>query len=60
MALPKFKRSKSKKRQRRAHDALTPKGRSTCPRCNTEKLPHRICSNCGYYKGVSKLAVEGY
>ena len=22
-----------------------------CPQCKQAKLPHRVCGNCGYYKG---------
>ena len=24
----------------------------TCPRCSRAVLPHLMCPNCGYYKGV--------
>ncbi len=57
MALPKFKKSKAKSRSRRANylriDApnLVP-----CPNCGAMKLPHRVCPECGYYKG--KLVVS--
>lgn len=55
MAVPRHKTSKSKKNMRRAHDALSAVGRYTCPTCNSEKLPHRICDNCGHYRDVEKL-----
>ena len=51
MAVPKKKTSKSKKNMRRAHDFLTAPGISTCPQCQEPKLPHRVCANCGTYKG---------
>ncbi len=60
MAVPRHKLSRNKKGQRRSHDSLTARKRSLCPRCNAEKLPHRVCSNCGHYKGVRKLEVEGF
>lgn len=28
-----------------------------CPRCGTAILPHRICRNCGYYKGKQVIDV---
>ncbi len=59
MAVPRHKLSKNKKRQRRSHHRLRTPQRSLCPRCNADKLPHRVCSNCGYYKGMRKLEVEG-
>jgi len=37
MAVPKKKTSKSKRDMRRAHDALTAPGISTCPQCRTYK-----------------------
>ena len=55
MAVPRHKTSKQKKRSRRAHDALSPVGFYTCPRCNQEKLPHRVCDNCGHYRDVEKI-----
>jgi large subunit ribosomal protein L32 len=58
MANPRHKMPKRGKRTRRAHDVLTPASKSVCPRCNAQKLPHRVCGNCGYYKGVSKITVE--
>jgi large subunit ribosomal protein L32 len=60
MAVPRHKTSKSKKGQRRAHQALTAVNTSACPRCSAAKQPHRICGNCGYYKGEAKLKVEGF
>lgn len=51
MAVPKKKTSKSKKNMRRAHDFITAPGISTCPQCQEPKLPHRVCANCGTYKG---------
>ena len=50
MAVPKRKTSKSRKRMRRSHHALTPPNLVKCPRCRQPKLPHRVCKNCGYYK----------
>jgi large subunit ribosomal protein L32 len=57
MAVPRHKTSKQKKRSRRAHDALSGVGFYTCPRCNHEKLPHRVCDNCGFYRDVEKIKV---
>ena len=51
MANPKRRHSKSRTAKRRAHDALTPAGLSECPQCHEPKLPHRVCSNCGHYRG---------
>lgn len=60
MAVPRHKTSKMKKRQRRAHHALAGANASACPRCTAPKIPHRVCGNCGFYRGEQKLEVEGY
>ncbi|MER3446848.1 MAG: 50S ribosomal protein L32 [Candidatus Dadabacteria bacterium] len=51
MALPKRKPSKSKSRKRRTHYNISPPSLSMCPNCNELKPPHRVCPNCGYYRG---------
>ncbi len=51
MAVPKKKTSKSKKNMRRSHDSISAPGISTCSQCQEPKLPHRVCANCGTYKG---------
>jgi large subunit ribosomal protein L32 len=60
MALPKRRHSHSRTRTRRAHDALVAPTVSTCSDCGEPKLPHRLCSGCGSYKGrnVVKLQEE--
>jgi len=58
MAVPKKKTSKSKKNMRRSHDAVSAPGISTCPQCQEPKQPHRVCSNCGTYKGKEVISSE--
>jgi large subunit ribosomal protein L32 len=58
MAVPKKKTSKSKKNMRRAHDAITAPGISICPQCQEPKLPHRVCQNCGTYKGKEVISSD--
>ena len=58
MAVPKKKTSKSKKNMRRAHDAISAPGISTCPQCNEPKQSHRVCANCGTYKGKEVVSSE--
>lgn len=57
MAVPRHKMSKMKQRSRRGQDKLAGAARTICPRCNTEKLPHRICGQCGHYRGQAKLRI---
>jgi large subunit ribosomal protein L32 len=59
MAVPKKKTSKAKSRSRRASAwTLDTPARSVCPRCQAAKLPHRVCSNCGWYKGREAVDVD--
>ncbi len=56
MAHPKRKISKSRRDKRRTHDKAVASTLSTCSNCGASVLYHRVCSDCGYYKG--KLAIE--
>jgi len=58
VALPKRKKSKSRRNMRRSHDALQPPSLATCPQCKKPMVPHRVCLNCGYYRGRAVLPVE--
>jgi len=49
MAVPKRKTSRTRRDKRRAHDALKPTGLATCPKCGEARLPHRVCTECGWY-----------
>ncbi|GIM47548.1 50S ribosomal protein L32 [Collibacillus ludicampi] len=51
MAVPFRRTSKTRKRMRRTHFKLTVPGMVECPQCHEMKLAHRVCKNCGYYKG---------
>lgn len=56
MPHPKRKLSKSRRDSRRGHDKAVASTLSTCSNCGAPVLYHRVCGECGYYKG--KLAVE--
>lgn len=56
MAVPKRRKSKSKIGMRRSHDAIGIPNLRPCPKCNAYTLPHRVCPECGFYKG--QLVVE--
>ena len=51
MALPKRRHSRARGRRRRTHYKLPKISFIECPQCKQVKLPHRVCGNCGYYKG---------
>ena len=55
---PVQKISKSRKRNRRSHHALTPTHYVRCPQCGTPKLPHAACDNCGYVRPGLSLQVK--
>lgn len=57
MVEPKRKTPQSKTRSRRASSwTLETSPKSSCPNCGIVKLPHIVCSNCGWYKG--RVAVD--
>jgi large subunit ribosomal protein L32 len=59
VAVPKKKTSKSKSRSRRAGNwKLSVPARSICPQCRQAKVPHTVCSNCGWYKDRQAVDVS--
>lgn len=52
MAVPRNRHSNSRKKLKRTHrkDRVIV-SLSTCKECGASKLPHRVCSVCGSYKG---------
>ena len=58
MAVPKKRTSHARRNQRRAHDAMKRLGLVACPNCGEPHRSHRVCPNCGYYKGRTAVAVE--
>ena len=49
MAVQQNKVSKSRRNNRRAHDALMAENPNECPNCGELKRPHHICTSCGFY-----------
>ena len=56
MAQPKRRWSKARTHKRRSTWNLKAANYSSCPRCHEPILPHRVCSNCGYYNGKEIIA----
>jgi large subunit ribosomal protein L32 len=56
--VPKRRTSKTRKRKRRSHDALTPVATVLCRQCGHPKLPHAVCGSCGWYHGRQAMEVE--
>ncbi len=58
MPNPVKRHSKSRRNTRRAHDFLQQPPLSVCPQCSEPKMPHRVCPNCGTYKGREVIPAE--
>ncbi len=58
MAVPKRRQSHSRKNKRRANYKLNIPAQSVCPECGEIKQPHRVCSNCGSYKGKTVVNID--
>lgn len=51
MALPGHRHTSSKRKRRASHHALKTVNTTTCAQCKAQRLQHRACSSCGYYRG---------
>ena len=58
MAVPFRKISKTRGRMRRTHYKISANGLTTCPKCGAPVRPHRVCKNCGTYKGKDVVKKE--
>jgi large subunit ribosomal protein L32 len=58
MIAPKRRTSKSRRNKRRSHHALSAPARAVCPTCGEPKHPHRVCANCGTYRGRTVIETE--
>ncbi len=58
MAVPKQRKSKSKRDMRRSHHHLKMPNPTLCPQCQEPILPHHICLKCGEYRGKTIIKIE--
>lgn len=58
MAVPKGKVSKARRDSRRANWKLSMPGIVECPQCHQMKLSHRVCKQCGTYKGKQVIEIN--
>ena len=57
MAVPKRRKSKSKRDSRRANHKISARAYNICAICGAPKMPHNICTACGVYKDVQVIPV---
>lgn len=58
MAHPKRKTSKSRRDKRRTHYKSTVGTFMECSNCGAPVLYHRVCGECGHYKGKEAIEKE--
>lgn len=58
MPVPKRRTGKTRKRTRRAHQALSPVGTIESPDTGERVLPHRVDMKTGMYKGRQVMKVK--
>lgn len=58
MAVPQRRTSKTAKRLRRSHLALSATTLTTCKNCGQQIRPHHVCNYCGFYKGQKVINVK--
>lgn len=58
MAVPKRNWSKKRTRTHKAAWKVEAKNLAGCANCGSKVLPHRACTECGYYKGKEVVAVK--
>jgi large subunit ribosomal protein L32 len=51
VAVPARRTSTTRKKKRRTHFKLEVPGMVKCSQCGEYKLSHRVCPECGSYKG---------
>jgi large subunit ribosomal protein L32 len=56
--LPKQKISRARTRSRRSHHHKAIVNYVDCPRCNSPKLPHAACDNCGFIRQGLSLKTD--
>jgi len=57
MANPTHRHTRSRRDKRRANWKLGTLSIVLCPECQEPKLPHRVCQNCGSYRGRKIIEV---
>ena len=57
MAVPKQRKTISRRNQRRMHIRIKQPSLGICPKCGKLVFSHTVCPNCGYYKNRQVIDV---
>lgn len=49
MPVPKKKKSRARRNNRRSHQHLAKQQVQKCSRCGSARMPHYVCKSCGFY-----------
>ena len=52
-----MRHTKGQRNRTRSHHALRPLLFASCSHCAQAAVPHRVCTNCGYYAGRQVIDV---
>ncbi len=58
MPVPKRKWSRQRTRTRQANKGIKPKSITGCQTCQAPLIPHQVCQDCGYYKGIKVVRTK--
>ena len=58
MAEPKKRLTSTRSGNRQSKDALKASALISCSNCKARIAPHRVCANCGYYKGEKVITLK--
>jgi large subunit ribosomal protein L32 len=58
MPVPRKKKSRARRDNRRSHIHLARSQVQKCPRCGEPKMSHRVCVHCGYYRDIEVIRME--
>ena len=58
MPVPKGKNSRRRRDKRAANKGLKAKSIASCQTCQAPVLPHQVCYDCGYYKGIKVVRTK--
>ena|SRR3989344_564079 len=54
-----MRHTRGKTGSRRSHHAISGERLSNCSHCKAPHVSHRVCENCGYYRGRVVIDVAG-